>query len=54
VARVPAGSSLATRAADEYAYVARDARRIVVIAGGLLAIMIGLWIAMQVTGTGTV
>jgi hypothetical protein len=54
VARVAAGSSLAARAADEYAYVARDARRIIVIAGGLLAIMIGLWIAMQVTGTGTV
>lgn len=54
VARVAAGSSLAVRAADEYAYVARDARRIVIIASFLFAIMIGLWILMQVTGAGAV
>ena len=41
---------LAVRAADEYAYVARDVRRLTVVAGGLLAIMFGLWIAFQATG----
>jgi len=51
--RAPTRSSaepLAVRAAGEYAYVARDIRRIAIIAGGLFAIMIGLWIAVQVTG----
>jgi len=48
-ARSPA-APLAVRAADEYAYVARDIRRIAIIAGGLFAIMFGLWIALQTTG----
>jgi len=46
----PVGGSLAVRAAEEYAYVARDVRRIVVIAVGMFAILVGLWIALQVTG----
>jgi hypothetical protein len=41
---------LAVRAADEYAYVARDVRRLTIVAGGLLAILFGLWIAFQATG----
>ena len=45
---------LSVREAEEYAYVARDVRRIATIAFGLLAIMIGLWIALQVSGVGTI
>jgi hypothetical protein len=45
---------LSVREAEEYAYVARDVRRIATIAFGLLAIMIGLWIALQVSGVGAV
>ena len=50
-ARVRTGS-LGTRAASEYAYVARDIRRIVVIGGSLLVFLIGLWVAQQVIGFG--
>jgi hypothetical protein len=49
-----ATAPLAVRAADEYAYVARDVRRIAIIATGLLAIMFGLWVALQATSTGAV
>jgi hypothetical protein len=45
---------LSVREAEEYAYVARDVRRIATIAGGLFAIMIGLWIALQVSGVGAI
>jgi hypothetical protein len=45
---------LSVREAEEYAYVARDVRRIATIAFGLLAIMIGLWIALQVSGVGAI
>ncbi len=45
-----AAAPLAIRAADEYAYVARDVRRLAVVSGGLLAILLGLWIAFQATG----
>jgi hypothetical protein len=45
---------LSVREAEEYAYVARDVRRIAIIAAGLLAIMIGLWIALQVSGVGAI
>jgi hypothetical protein len=45
-----AAAPLAVRAADEYAYVARDVRRLAVVSGGLLAILFGLWIAFQATG----
>jgi hypothetical protein len=45
---------LSVREAEEYAYVARDVRRIAIIAFGLLAIMIGLWIALQVSGVGAI
>ena len=47
--RVPA-APLAVRAADEYAYVARDVRRLAIVSVGLLAILLGLWIAFQATG----
>jgi len=45
---------LSVREAEEYAYVARDVRRIAIIAFGLLAIMIGLWVALQVSGVGAI
>jgi hypothetical protein len=45
---------LSVREAEEYAYVARDVRRIAIIALGLLAIMIGLWVALQVSGAGAI
>jgi hypothetical protein len=45
---------LSVREAEEYAYVARDVRRIATIAFGLLAIMVGLWIALQVSGVGAI
>ena len=43
--------SLAVQAAEEYAYVARDLRRIAVIGGGLLVILIAFWAVLQATGT---
>ena len=45
-------SSIALRATEEYGYVARDVRRIVVIGGSMVAILIGLWVAIQATGIG--
>jgi hypothetical protein len=57
VEREPAVRSsvpLSVREAEEYAYVARDVRRIATIAGGVFAIMIGLWIALQVSGVGAI
>ena len=43
--------SIAVRAGQEYAYVVRDMRRIAVIGGSMLAILLGIWIVVQVTGT---
>ena len=48
VARVRPGS-IAVRASEEYAYVSRDVRRIVVIGGSLVAVLIGLWAVTQAT-----
>jgi hypothetical protein len=44
--------SIALRASQEYAYVSRDIRRIVVIGGSLIAFLIGLWAVIQATGVG--
>lgn len=41
--RIKAGSLLAARAATEYLYVARDIRRIVVVAVGLFATLLLMW-----------
>ena len=49
-AAVRQASSLAISAADEYAYVARDVRRIAIVGGSLVAILIGLWVIATVTG----
>jgi hypothetical protein len=45
-----AQSSLATSAAEEYAYVARDVRRIAIVGGSLVALLIVLWIASHALG----
>jgi len=42
--KVKAGSLLAARAATEYVYVSQDIRRIVVVAGGLIALLFALWL----------
>jgi len=47
-----ASSSLTISAAEEYAYVARDMRRIAVVGGSLVAILFGLWAIATVTGLG--
>jgi hypothetical protein len=49
--RHPRGASMAVRYADEYAYVARDLRRIGVVSALLLGILAVLFIVVQVTGT---
>jgi hypothetical protein len=47
-ARVRPGS-IAVRAQEEYAYVSRDIRRLVMIGGSLIVLLIGLWAVTQVT-----
>ena len=47
-----ATSSLTILAADEYAYVARDVRRITIVGGSLVATLFGLWAIAHVTGMG--
>jgi hypothetical protein len=46
--------SIAVRATEEYAYVARDVRRIAVIGGSMIALLIGLWLVTHLTGIGVV
>lgn len=43
-------SPLATAAANEYAYVARDVRRVAIVGGSLVGLLIVGWIVTQVTG----
>lgn len=47
-----AAGAIAMSASQEYAYVARDVRRVVVIGGGLVALLLGLWAVITVTGVG--
>ncbi len=44
--------SIAVRAGEEYAYVSRDVRRITLIGGSLIALVIGIWAVVQATGVG--
>jgi hypothetical protein len=44
--------SIAVRASQEYAYVARDVRRIVTIGGSLVVLLVALWVVITVTGIG--
>ena len=42
--------SLAVRSGEEYGYVVRDVRRIALIGGSLVVILIALWAIMHLTG----
>jgi hypothetical protein len=45
-----ASSPLAAAAANEYAYVARDVRRVALVGGSLIGFLVVLWVVVQVTG----
>ncbi|HEX6867977.1 MAG TPA: hypothetical protein VF119_04180 [Candidatus Limnocylindrales bacterium] len=45
-------SSLEISASEEYAYVARDIRRIAIVGGGLVSFLLILWVVSQITGIG--
>lgn len=47
---VRTSSGLATSAANEYAYVARDVRRVAIVGGSLVGLLLALWVVVQVTG----
>lgn len=47
-----ATGSIAVAAAEEYAYVARDVRRIVLIGGSLIALLFAGWALVAFTGLG--
>ena len=49
--RVRSGS-IAERASHEYAYVLRDVRRIAVIGGSMIALLLGLWVVLEAAGVG--
>jgi hypothetical protein len=51
---VARGSSLEVSAAEEYAYVARDVRRIAIVGGGLVGFLLIVWVIAQVTGLGPI
>ena len=53
-APVRGGGSIAVRASQEYAYVARDIKRIALIGGSMIALLIGLWIVTHLTGIGVI
>jgi hypothetical protein len=44
--------TIASRAQAEYAYVMRDVRKIITIGGGLIVLLIGLWVVLTATGAG--
>lgn len=52
--RPAGGGSIAVRAQQEYAYVARDVRRIALIGGSLVALLIVIWVVTHFTGIGVV
>lgn len=43
-------SPLAVAAANEYAYVARDVRKVAVVGGSLVGLLLALWVVTQITG----
>jgi hypothetical protein len=47
------GGTLAATASEEYAYVARDVRRIALIGGSLIALLFGAWAVLSLTALGT-
>jgi len=46
--------TIAVRASEEYAYVMRDIRRIAMIGGSLILLLILLWVLSEATGVGAV
>ncbi len=48
----PRSGSITVRASEEYAYVSRDIRRIVIIGGSLIVFLLLLWFVTQSTGIG--
>jgi hypothetical protein len=44
--------TIAMRASEEYAYVMRDIRRIAMIGGSLIILLIVLWVLSEATGVG--
>ena len=54
VAAGPRGESLiAARETQEYAYVRKDLRRIALVGSALTAILLGLWLVLEVLGVFT-
>jgi hypothetical protein len=51
---VPArpSSTLAVAAANEYAYVARDVRRIVLVGGSLIVLLLAMWVVAHIAHLG--
>ncbi len=47
---VRSSSPLAAAAAHEYDYVARDVRRVAIVGGSLVGLLLALWVVTQVTG----
>jgi hypothetical protein len=47
-----AGQPLSVRASHEYAYVARDVRRIIVTGSVMMGILAAIWVAVNVGGVG--
>jgi hypothetical protein len=45
-------SNISISAAEEYSYVARDVRRIIIVGGSLVLILLGLWVLSHVLGMG--
>jgi hypothetical protein len=45
-------SVLSISSAEEYAYVARDVRRIAIVGGGIVLFLIALWVVSQILGLG--
>ena len=47
---VRSSSPLAVAAAHEYDYVARDVRRVAIVGGSLVVLLLALWVVTQITG----
>ena len=54
VADERSAEDLAVRAAEEYAYVGRDVKRITLIGGSLILIMLALWVVAHAMGAGPI
>ena len=48
--RTREAGTLSSRATAEYAYVVSDLRRIVIVAGALLLLMVALWVVLSLAG----